>query len=367
MNFRSLIVVFSVSIPLFSAAATDTNKTAAAPAERDSKEVIARVNGKEVHRSDLDQALQVYQAQLAKRGRPILPQESAQLESNAFEDVVNRELIMQEASAHPSTNLTAKTAEALEKMKSQLGGAEGLNKALQENGVSQEEFAARLRDNVLIQESMEQLVERNVKLEPDEAQKFYDSNLEKFKEPESVRASHVLILVPSDASAELKGQKKAQILAARSLIQNGEKFADVAKKYSEDTYSARNGGDLGAFPRGVMVPEFEQTAFSLKTNELSDVIETKFGYHVITVTEHKAAHQRPFGEVKTDIEKFIRYRKGSDVVQQHVKELRDKSKVEKLIDFTPGSASSASNPLPAKDAARKFPSVETPPVAAPRP
>jgi peptidyl-prolyl cis-trans isomerase C len=367
MKLSAFVLIFSLNVFLFSVVAANTNSPAPAPSGHDPKQIIARVNGKEVHRDALDQAMQAYQTQLARRGHSVLPPDTAQLESNAFEDVVSRELLLQEATAHPSTNVNAKTAETLEKMKSQLGSEEDFKKALQENGVTQDEFVARLRENVLIQESMEQTVDRSVKMAPDEAQDFYKSNSEKFREPETVRASHILIRVPADASAEVKQQKKAQIRAARSLIQNGEKFADVAKKYSEDTYSARNGGDLGAFPRGAMVPEFEQTAFSLKPSEMSDVIETKFGYHIIMVTEHTATHQRPFAEAKDDIEKYLRARKGSEVVQQHVRQLRDKAKIETLITFAPAPASNAASSRSSTNATPKPPPVETPPVAAPRP
>jgi peptidyl-prolyl cis-trans isomerase C len=169
-----------------------------------------------------------------------------------------------------------------------------------------------------------------------------------------VRASHILIRCSPDATEEVKKQKRAQIDAALALVKGGEKFADVAKKVSEDPGSAENGGDVGYFPRGRMVPEFDTVAFSLKTNEISGVITTQFGYHILEVTGRKPAQIMPFDQVKDQLTDYLKQRKGSDITRTYVADLRKSAKIEV---FLPEPNPSALTP----------PSVQTAPVQAPNP
>jgi peptidyl-prolyl cis-trans isomerase C len=244
-----------------------------------------------------------------------------------------------------------------------MGGEEGFSKALSESSVTIQEYTARVRENIMVRENVQRFVDANVKVSPEEVKRYYDENKAQFKEPEQVRASHILITVAPTATDEEKKQKRAQIDAALALVKSGTPFAEVAKKFSEDTISARNGGDLGYFNRGQMVAEFENAAFGLKTNQVSDVITSKFGYHVLLVTDHKMPREVGLDEVKDDIEKYLKYRKGSDVTRQHVKQLREVAKVEVLLPAPPPVESAPQSLAPASKASA--PVVATPPVAAP--
>jgi parvulin-like peptidyl-prolyl isomerase len=195
--------------------------------------------------------------------------------------------------------------------------------------------------------------------------KFYDENPDKMKLPERVRASHILIAVPKDATDEVKKQKRTQIESVQTLLKGGEKFADTARKFSEDPISARSGGDLGYFGRGQMVPEFEIVAFSLPTNTVSEIVVTKFGYHLLLITDHQPAGVRSFNDVKADIEKYLRSLQEREIAAAHIKKLRENGKFEVLLPKppTPQPAPAASVVTPPV----KAPTVETKPVAAPKP
>jgi peptidyl-prolyl cis-trans isomerase C len=237
--------------------------------------------------------------------------------------------------------------EQVDQMKTQAGGEDQFNKGLAEAGIGPEEYAHRVHDNIIIRGAIQTVVDKEVKVSPEDARAFYDKNPDQFKQPELARASHILIRCAPDASDDVKKGKRAQIDAARALVKGGEKFADIARKVSEDPGSAQTGGDLGYFPRGQMVPEFDTAAFSLKTNEVSDVITTRFGYHILLVTGRKPAQTMPFDEVKEDLTQYLKQRKGSDVARTHVAELRKTAKVEVLLPAPPA------------------PVVETQPVPAP--
>lgn len=310
--------------------------------------VVARVNGSEINNKELDAAVQALAMQMARRGRQMPAGSVAQIRHDVLEEMIGRELLLQEGSQHPAADVDQKTQAQLELVKKQFGGEEQYKSTLAESGITPEEYTKRVHDNVIVQETMEQFVEKQVKVTPDEVRSFYDKNPNQFQQPESVRASHILIRVPPGAGDDVKKEKRAQIDAARSLVKGGEKFADVAKKVSEDPGSAANGGDLGFFPRGTMVPEFDAAAFSLKTNAISDVITTQFGYHVLLVTDRKPARTIPFDEVKDELGKFLTQRKGNEVTRDHVAELRKAAKVEVLLPSPP-----------------PVPTVETPPVSSP--
>jgi len=204
------------------------------------------------------------------------------------------------------------------------------------------------------------VIDKRVTVTTNDAKAFYDANPDQFKQPEMVRASHILIRCSPDATDDMKKDKRAQIDAALALVKGGEKFADVAKKVSEDPGSAQNGGDLGYFARGRMVPEFETVAFSLKSNEVSGVVTTQFGYHIIQATGHKPAQMLSFDEVQDKLIDYLKQRKGSDITRTYVADLRQAAKVEVLLPAAPAELSPAMMPPGGTR-------VQTPPVEAPSP
>jgi peptidyl-prolyl cis-trans isomerase D len=153
-----------------------------------------------------------------------------------------------------------------------------------------------------------------------ELKSYYQQNLATYQLPEKVRASHILLKTEGkspEESEKIRGKATDLLLQARK----GADFAELAKKNSEDTVSAANGGDLGAFARGAMVPEFEQAAFTLGIGAISDLVKTQFGYHIIKVVEKQPAHTQTFEEVENLIRPTLLQRKA----EQKAQELADKA------------------------------------------
>nr|WP_321466526.1 SurA N-terminal domain-containing protein [uncultured Desulfobulbus sp.] len=134
----------------------------------------------------------------------------------------------------------------------------------------------------------------------EDLQAYYQAHLANYQVPEKRRARHILFRVEEDASDEVKAAKKAEAQKVLEQIRQGADFAAMAQKYSDDS-SKERGGDLGFFSRGQMVPAFEDSSFSLKPGEVSQVVETPFGYHLIKVEEVQPEKTRGFAEVKEDI------------------------------------------------------------------
>jgi len=361
MKIRVVLAIYAVAGTVIgqafaagkaAAPAASTNSASSVVATGD--EVVARVNGAVITRKDLDEAMQAFSSQLARQGRRIPAGQAAALQQGALDELIGRQLILQQGSKQIPADIDKKVQDQIEQTKARSGGDEEFKRSLADSGMTLEQYARQVRDNLIVREVIRSIVDQQTKVSTNDAKAFYDANPDQFKQPELVRASHILIRCSPDATDDVKKEKRAEIDAALARIKSGEKFADVARKVSEDPGSAGNGGDLGFFPRGRMVPEFDTAAFSLKSNEVSSVITTQFGYHILQVTGRKPAQTMPFDQVKAQIVDYLKTRKGSEATRTYVADLRKSAKVEV---FLPEPTPSAMTP----------PTVQTAPVPAPTP
>jgi peptidyl-prolyl cis-trans isomerase C len=193
-----------------------------------------------------------------------------------------------------------------------------------------------LKKRVVVEAFVRKKIEQDIKISDDEMKKFYDQNKDKFKSGEQVKASH--ILVKSESSAQ-------DIL---SQLKKGASFEELARKNSADA-SAAKGGDLGWFSKGTMVPEFDKVAFGLKDGELSNVVKTPYGFHIIKVTGKRAAGVRSFDEVKDQIKAAMMPAKQQEVLQQLKESLKKSAKIsikEDVLNEVGGSPAEKA-PVPA--------------------
>src|SRR5262249_48106276 len=153
-------------------------------------------------------------------------------------------------------------------------------------------------------------------------ERTYNNNIEQYSTPEQVRASHILLKTEGKDDAAVKA-KAEQLLKE---VKGGADFAELAKKNSEDESSAKNGGDLDYFGRGRMVPEFDQAAFAMQPGQISDLVKTQYGYHIIKVVDKKAATTRPLAEVRQQIADQLAYERAqaqaADLAQSIEKDIR---------------------------------------------
>jgi len=164
--------------------------------------------------------------------------------------------------------------------------------------------------NQILRTKIFDLITNDISISSEEIENYYNENREiLFKVPESIRVSHILARISSEDGTEIsdKDRKEAldKINYIKEQLDEGELFEEVAKEYSDDEYSAENGGDLGYISRGQTIEEFENTAFLLDTGEVSEVIETVYGFHIIKATDYKEEHIKDFEEVKDEIESFL--------------------------------------------------------------
>ncbi|MCC6165116.1 MAG: peptidyl-prolyl cis-trans isomerase [Acidobacteria bacterium] len=193
--------------------------------------------------------------------------------------------------------------------------------------MTETDLRTEARQRLAVDKLLTSEVEPNAVVTDADIADFYKKNPQFFMQPEAVRASHILLKADTpDAKAAAK-TKAGDLL---KQIKGGADFAALAKEHSNDG-SAQAGGDLGFFPRGQMVKPFEDAAFALKPGEVSPVVETEFGYHIIKGAEHRDARTVPLAEVSDRIAQALRQQKQQELMQSFVQSLKTKGKVEILM------------------------------------
>jgi peptidyl-prolyl cis-trans isomerase C len=202
---------------------------------------------------------------------------------------------------------------------------EKLSAQLKMQGITREEWDKQRVHQATVGAVLER--ELKVAITDEAVKKYYDENAPRFEQPEQVRASHILIgtkdtVTGGDLTDEQKKAKRKQIDDLRKRVVAGEDFAKLAKEFSEDPGSKDAGGEY-TFGKGKMVPEFEAAAFSLNTNQVSDVVTTAYGYHIIKLSEKIPARMIPLAEVAEDLKEGLKS-------QELQKQIRDTEFLEKL-------------------------------------
>ena len=289
-------------------------------------DVVVTVNGVAITRAELDRATQAILGQ-NRMPAPTDPEQKKKIEEAALNQIVAAEVLYQAAKKQDFPDLDKKVEAKFDEGKSKFPTKEDFEKALKENNITVQELKDLLRRDIIINNYIEKQISSKITITTEQAKKFYDENLDKFKKPESVKASHILIGVDPKATPEekLKAKQKADDLLKQ--VKGGADFAEIAKKDSTCP-SGKNGGDLGDFSRGQMVKPFEDAAFGLKQGEVSGVVETQFGYHIIKATGKTEGGATPFDQVKGKIEEYL---KGTEVQKQvmaKVEELKKSAKIE---------------------------------------
>jgi peptidyl-prolyl cis-trans isomerase C len=215
------------------------------------------------------------------------------------------------------------------KLLAQEAKAIGLNK--------REDIIRRLNlaeEQILVEAIIQEKVTGKVKVTQKEVEKYFSSHKMDYATPEERCVSHILIKVPSDATPKMLAEAEKRAREVLRKVRAGADFATMAKRYSEEEETAEVGGYLGYFKRGELVSkEFEDTAFSLKVGEISDLVKTKFGYHIIKVEGRKPPKERPLEEVYELVRDDLLRKKRNELFIRLVKELEGKAKITKNLQL----------------------------------
>jgi parvulin-like peptidyl-prolyl isomerase len=265
---------------------------------------IASVGDATVTQAQFDEIWAQAKAQYASQdGAPPFPKEGTtqydQLRASIVNYLVQNELIKQQA-ADMKISVTQKQLDArVKQITEQVGGQKKLDALLKKQGVTSDQLKTQLKAQML-QDAVRAKVGENAKVSEADMKAYYNdpNNQSQFVVPDSVSARHVLV------SSKAVATKVQQLLAADPSDANWKK---VAKKYSIDPGSKDKGGDLGSFPKGRMVPQFDKIAFSIKPGTISAPVKSQFGYHIVEVTKKTAGSTKTYEEAKATIEQTLKY------------------------------------------------------------
>nr|WP_263326233.1 peptidylprolyl isomerase [Neobacillus sp. Marseille-Q6967] len=228
---------------------------------------VAKVNGESISKDELyNEMAELYGA-------------------STVEQIITEKIMAAEAKNQKISISESEINTEVDKLKESYGGDDVFEQVLQTNNTTLEQVKKDLKDYLIIQKLMEPLIE----ITDEEMQTYFDENKESFAEAEQVKASHILV------------EDEATAMEIKAKLDAGEDFAELAKEFSTDEGSKENGGELEFFSKGTMVAEFEDVAFTLPVNQISDPVKSEYGYHIIKVEEKKEAKEANFEDSKQEI------------------------------------------------------------------
>ncbi|MBI4464741.1 MAG: peptidylprolyl isomerase [Acidobacteria bacterium] len=296
------------------------------------EEIIAQVNERVI-------VLSEYQRSLGNL-RQELGQEASGLEleglfrersKDILRDLIDQQLLVQKAT-ELGINVESEVVRRLDEIRQQMNlpSMEALEESVAQQGMNYEDLRQNLRDNFWGQRVIGREVGSRVQVTPDEIRTYYEQHKPELERAEGVHIQQILISTEDKSEEELSAlrQKAAEVL---EKARNSGNFADLARQYSDDA-TARNGGDAGFFERGSMVPEVEAVAYSLEKNQVSDMIQTRYGFLIIKVLEHTQAGVPPLSEVESRIHERLYLQKIQPALREYLTKLREES----YIQIKPG-------------------------------
>ncbi|MEJ2691721.1 MAG: peptidylprolyl isomerase [Candidatus Thiodiazotropha sp.] len=283
------------------------------------QDLAAVVNGVPIKLDELDPLVNADMKKFRKYGIRRQDEDVMNaMRKQTLEKLITVELLYQEARKSKIDDLDKRVTERLSAMEEKNEGHTNLDK---------DKIRKTISKQILIEEY---LVRNKLKdAEPPESdiKAYYEENKKGFTQKESARTRHILVSVAADASPNEKAAAREKITEARKLVLDGKPFDEIAIAYS-DCSSAPGGGELGYQERGYMPKAFDDVAFSLETGQVSDIVETEFGFHVIEVLDHKLAGIQPYAEVKDFISKYLKIQHSKKAMNAHISALRKKAKVD---------------------------------------
>ena len=328
MKFISIKLARNIAVLL---AFMATSFPALAKETKSPSEKAAVVNGVVISQKDLARELDFHLQRFSRQGVKLSKEQMTTLKNKVLENLIDREILYQESQKSGIKVDKKKIDKELSAVKKRFPSEDEYKKALSAMKISEDDIKEEIKEKLAINELIDIKIAQKVVVTDKETKTFYNTHPDLFKQPEQVKASHILIKVKPDADQQKKTQAIQKIKKVQKELKGGQDFAVLAKKYSEDKGSSANGGDLGYFARGQMVKPFEDAAFGMKPNEVSDVVETQFGYHLIKVYDKKPGKILAYDEIKEMLAERLRQEKTQQEAVKYIAELKKTAKIKKYL------------------------------------
>lgn len=285
-------------------------------------QTMAEVNGEKISRAELEKKMEpmkkLYQAQF---GMDFTKEESKEtlkkLEKSVLDQLITEKLILQEAKKEKIQVSSEEIKNQIDVLvKERFPSRQAFNDFLKKENFSLADLEKEISSQLIAEKLAQKVIDsQQITVTDGEAQQYFQHHQEEYNTPELVRARHILV----------KDKKQAEEIEEK--LNQGEDFAQLAKTYSEDPGSKDKGGDLGYFSRGQMVEAFEKAAFSLKIGQISSIIQTNYGYHIIKVEDHKKPQTFQFQQLREEVKKQLEENKKKDAWMKFLDDLHSQGRV----------------------------------------
>ena len=288
-----------------------------------------KVNGHEIPRQAVEHELNRLVRFYAGHGMPEdrIRAQLPLLKKRAEEQAVGTALLFAEAAMLDIPVSDGEVDASLKRMADEAGGADKLRAILDKQGQNVQQLREEIRRGRRVDKLVEKVTADTPEPTDREAEDFFEAHRTEFGQAEQVRAQHILVS-PKSGSPEDDLAARAKIREIRERILAGSDFSTEAAAHSDCPSGKQAGGSLGWFSRGMMVKEFDDAAFSMKIGELSDVVKTQFGYHVIYKNDAQPETVPDFADVRDRVKDILRHQRRGEALAAHVADLRAKATVE---------------------------------------
>lgn len=304
--------------------------------------ILAKGNGLEIRRSQLDDAFIAFRANLAARGQNVVEARREAAEAQLLDRMIVTQLLVNKSTAADKVNAGTNAIRFFNESRKMADTEQDFARHLKSLGMTMQQFTNRVMDQAISEEVISRELKSKVTIPEEDIKKFYETNDAAFKNPELARATHILFATKDlksglPLSGDEKAAKKARAEAVLDRARKGEDFTNLAVTFSEDPSVKENKGEYKFArakddPRRAMVPEFEAAAFSLKTNQISDLVLTDFGWHIIKLHELIPAKKTDYSEVKDRIKEHLLQREMEKRLPEYFKQVKKDAGVEIVDD-----------------------------------
>ena len=295
--------------------------------------VAVRVNGIDISNERFDAFYQEYRRpygiNVAGRGDHL--QRLTQLRREAMDLMIEQELVGQAAEARDIEVTAAEVDAALHEISEPFKTAEEFTRRIQSEGFTEDSYRERIERMLAAKKYLDGIRLGVAPVSDEELEAYYRDNERRLSLPEQVRVRHILLTWKPMGTRDDRAAIREQMAPILEKARSGADFAELAREHSEDSATAQNGGDTGLFHRGQMVPAFEEVAFALKPGEVSDLVETPFGVHILRLEERRESRLLSLEEVREQLRDYIREEKMEAAVEEEIVRLREEGEVEVLI------------------------------------
>ena len=312
--------------------------------------VLATGKGFEIKRSQVDEAYLNYSASEAAKGGSIPDADRTAVRSRLLDHLIIDQLLLQKATAEEKAKTQKMVDDAINEART--NSPESFDAQVKATGMTLDQMRSRAVEEQLCRRVLVRETTNGITVSDAEAKKFYDDNPSDFELPERVHVAHILIstldpVTQTPLPPEKKKEKEKAASDLKSRAEKGEDFAKLAKQYSDDPGYKDTGGEYTFARNHQMVPEFESAAFSLKTNQISDLVETRYGYHIIKLIEKLPASKEQFADASPKIHEYLVGQQADKGLAAYLDKLKADANV-KILDQGAGDASADKGTTPAK-------------------